>query len=248
MESKIKKAFKEKWQKYFNNSELPICFYYTDKVSDEELKETETSDRCLIANLNRVREGFTYVYSVKTWGCAGGKRYCGFTNNLRPNFKYFLSYGIPGKMEGERYKKTPELVEAYIKNRPTFKAPAKYLVFKRWDKLGKSDEPLAVIFYATPDVLSCLFTLANYDCDEPHGVIAPMGAGCGSIIGYPIEEAKSDKPRCVLGMLDISARPFIPDGLLTFTIPYKRFLQMLANMGESFLITHSWEKIRKRIK
>lgn len=30
-----------------------------------------------------------------------------------PNFEYFLSCGIPGKLEGERYKKTPELVRSW---------------------------------------------------------------------------------------------------------------------------------------
>ena len=34
----------------------------------------------------------------------------GFTQELRPNFEFFLSCGIPGEMEGERYKKSQELV------------------------------------------------------------------------------------------------------------------------------------------
>jgi len=30
-----------------------------------------------------------------------------------PHFEYFLSCGIPGKLEGERYKKSPELVKEF---------------------------------------------------------------------------------------------------------------------------------------
>jgi hypothetical protein len=32
----------------------------------------------------------------------------GFFESPRPNIEYFLSCGIPGEMEGERYIKTPE--------------------------------------------------------------------------------------------------------------------------------------------
>ncbi len=40
-----------------------------------------------------------------------------------PDFEYFLSCGIPGKLEGERYKKSPEMVKEYLKHTPATKAP-----------------------------------------------------------------------------------------------------------------------------
>ena len=247
MEKEFKELFQSRWGKYFSGAEIPITYYYADEVEETEIKDSKNDYRCLIGNLNRVREGHTFVYSVKSKGCSGGKRYTGFKHSLRRNFEHFLSYGIPGEMEGERYKKSPELVEEYMKNRPPFKAPGKYLIFKRWDKLGKNDNPAAVIFFAATDVLSGLFTLANYDRAEPFGVIAPMGAGCASIVGYPLEESKSDNPRCILGMFDVSARPYVPNNNLTFTIPFKRFEVMVGNMDESFLITESWSVIRDRL-
>ncbi len=48
-------------------------------------------------------------------------------------------------------------------------------------------------------------------------------------------------------MFDISARPYVPSGVLTFTIPLKRLKQMVNNMDESFLITTTWEKVHQRI-
>jgi len=188
-----------------------------------------------------------FVYSSENPGCLGGKRYTGFSQKLRPDFEYFLSCGIPGKMEGERYKKSPELVEEYLKNHPPFKAPARYLVFKRWDSLLETDEPMAIVFFAAPDVLSGLFTLANFDAVDPNGVIAPMGSGCSSIVSYPLAESKSINPRCVLGMFDVSARPCVPKNTLTFAIPMRRFAEMVQNMDESFLITGSWNAVRNRI-
>jgi len=98
-----------------------------------------------------------------------------------------------------------------------------------------------------PDVLSGLFTLANYDEVEANGVIAPFGAGCGSIIHHPYLETKSKRPRCVIGLFDISARPYVPPEVLTFSMPMSKFTRMVDNMEESFLITGSWKKIQKRI-
>lgn len=239
--------FISQWSKYFPTAMLPVAYYYTDQVSIEDTSASQVEDRCLIGNLKRVRQGFPFVYDVHTSGCSGGKRYSGFSHSLRPKFEYFLSCGIPGELEGERYKRDPDLVKQYLSQHPPFEAPGKFLVFKRWDRLAPEDEPLAVIFFATGDVLSGLFALANYDVAEPDGVITPMGAGCASIIGYPLEQARLEYPRCVLGMFDVSARPQVGRDELTFSIPYQRFMQMVGYMDESFLITNSWEKIKNRL-
>ncbi|HTP06410.1 MAG TPA: DUF169 domain-containing protein [Nitrospirota bacterium] len=130
---------------------------------------------------------------------------------------------------------------------PQFKAPARFIIFKRFDILEQSDDPDAVIFFATADVLSGLFTLANYDEAEPNGVFCPFSAGCGSIVQYPYLEKDSTRPRAVIGMFDVSARPYVPKETLTFAVPINKFIRMVHNMGESFLITRSWEKVKKRL-
>ena len=114
--------------------------------------------------------------------------------------------------------------------------------------LEESDEPEVVVFFARPDVLSGLFTLANYDVGEPNGVFCPFSAGRSSIVQYPYLEKDSDRPRAVLGMFDVSARPFMPEGILSFSVVMSRFGTMIENADESFLITPSWHKIQKRIK
>jgi uncharacterized protein (DUF169 family) len=247
MDSEFKSYFISRWQNYFPDTDLPIGYFYTDQPLDSDLEGTLVEQRCLIGNLERVRKGHPFVYQKNTPGCSGGKRYSGFNDNLHPKFEYFLSCGIPGELEGERYKKTPELVQEYLKNSPPFEAPNQFLVFKRFDQFSKNKQPLAVIFFANHDVLSGLFTLANYDRADLHGVIAPMGSGCASIISHPYFEAKSASPRCVMGMFDISARPYVPKNSLTFSIPMKRFKEMVLNMDESFLITESWQRVRARL-
>ncbi len=113
--------------------------------------------------------------------------------------------------------------------------------------LEETDEPAVAIFFAKPDVLAGLFTLANYDEVERNGVIAPFGAGCGSIVMYPYLEKDAERPRAVLGMFDVSARPFVPKEVLTFSVPMNKFDRMIDNMEESFLTTPSWKKVKKRI-
>ncbi len=181
MDMQLKQKFIELWKKYFNDAELPITFYYTDEKGPAELVKPGSISRCVIGAVSNIRKGKSYCFNIESIGCFGGKRYLGFTDKIRPNFEYFLSCGIPGELEGERYKKTPELVKELMEKIPKFKAPAKYIVFKRWD------------------------------------------------------------------MFDVSARPYVPENTLTFSVPMNKFAMMVENMDESFLITESWKMVQKRI-
>lgn len=104
MDASFVKLFIFRWKQYFTGVDLPIAYFYTDQAREEDLKETVNLERCLIGNLKRVRDGYSFVYDANTPGCTGGKRYSGFSNTLHPKFEYFLSCGIPGELEGERYK------------------------------------------------------------------------------------------------------------------------------------------------
>lgn len=247
MDLRMKEDFQERWRKYFGEAELPLTFWYADQPGAAEAVEPPKDHRCFLADLKKVREGASVRFDRATVGCSGGKRYLGFTHDVMPNFEYFLSCGIPGKLEGERYKKTPELVKEFDRRSPTFEAPARYVVFKRWDALAGDDEPAAVVFLAPPDVLSGLFTLANFDEADLNGVFSPFCAGCGSIVKYPMLERDAARPRAVLGMFDVSARPFVPGATLSFAVPMNKFSAMIANMDESFLVTRSWAAVRRRI-
>jgi len=247
MDMRLKDVFIGRWDTYFTGAELPIVFWYTDDSSSGEQVSTSANHHCLICNLTAVRKGKILRFDSDSVRCGGGKRMLGFVNSFAPNFEYFLSCGIEGTMEGERYKKSPELVREFIKRSSSLSAPAQSIVFKRWDLLEEPDNPAAVVFFATADVLSGLFTLANYDQVEPDGVYAPFTSGCGSIVQYPMIEGGSERPRAILGMFDVSARPCVPSDVLTFTVPMKKFAVMVGNMDESFLTTPSWGKVLKRI-
>ncbi len=247
MDLALKDKFTDMWSKYFGKVELPITFYYSKTKRDADKVKPGSVPRCIVAALKEIRKGRSLAFDAESVGCPGGRRYLGFATEIRPEFEYFLSCGIPGKVEGERYKKSPELVKKAMKYMPPFPAPAPLIIFKRWDQLGKRDDPVVAIFFAKADVLSGLFTLANYDEAEPNGVIAPFGSGCSTMVQDPFLEKDSKRPRAVIGLFDVSARPFVGDDTLTFAAPMAKLQRMIDNADESFLTTKSWEVIRKRI-
>ncbi len=246
MDLKIKDDFIRKWDKYFPGTEHPLIFYYTDNDKIAPKAESSGSWQCFICQLTRVRNGHPLLFNKESIGCGGGRQYLGFDPEPRPDFEYFLSCG-KDEMEGIRHKKTAELVKESYKSLPPFKVREKYIVFKRWGNLEKIDDPLGVVFFASGDVLAGLFILANFDEATPHGVISPNCSGCSSIVYYPYMESQKESPRAIFGMFDISARKCVKKDILTFAVPMKKFVRMIYNMDESFLITDTWAKLKKRI-
>ena len=247
MNPDLRDLFLKKWKTYFGNAELPIVFYYTEDPGTIPRAGLAKDWSCIICELNLVRQGKPRAWNAKSLGCGGARRYFGYEKGMRPNFEYFLSHGIPGEMEGERYIRTPEMVKDLMAGMSCIPAEGKYIVFKRIDQVVLSDEAIAVIFFAIPDVLSGLFTLANFDRVDGQGVISPFGSGCSSIVYHPYFENEKEDPKAVIGMFDVSARPCVSQNTLTFSIPLKKFEKMVSYMDESFLITPSWETVKKRL-
>jgi len=246
MQPGMQQHFIRQWEKYFPAASIPICFYYTDQEENALAMQPYSDGHCLIKELERVRQGENLSFENRAVMCGGGKYYTGFSDHLRPNFPAFLSCGIPGKLAGERYKASPELVEEQMRMQAHLPAPARKIVFKRWDRLAENDQPLVVIFYANVDVAAGLFTLANFDAHGNQAVFAPAVSGCSSIIQSPLQELQSDQQRVVLGMFDVTARPWVRAGELTLAVPWPKFTRMLDNMDESFLTTHAWDDLRSR--
>jgi hypothetical protein len=78
-------------------------------------------------------------------------------------------------------------------------------------------------------------------------VIIPFASGCQSTCLIPWNEASRERPKAVVGMTDISARPVIDPDLLSFTAPFAMFLEMESNIPGSFLEKGAWQKVISRI-
>lgn len=246
MKISIREHFIEMWEKYFGHAELPVTCYYSDSDMNVKIVGKPSGHSCLLAQLTSVRRGESLCFQEESVNCGGGKRYLGFAEQISNRFEYFLSNGEDGGV-CERYKQSPGLVRSLLKSLPRLDIPGKNLIFKRWDKLEESDNPQVITFFVTPDVLSGLFTLANFDNNELDSVIAPFGAGCTSIIYYPFREFLQHGQRAVIGLFDPSARKCVKENILTFSMPIGRFMTLMEEMEQSFLITPSWDILRKRI-
>jgi hypothetical protein len=247
MDTALRDTFARLWEKYFPGAELPITFEIGGPTEGLEKAPAPKGWRCFVCDLVKVRKGKSLVFDEESIGCRGGRFYLGYDAERFPDFRYFLSYGKPGVVEGERYKQTPEIVDELDETTVRIPTAGKPIVFKRWDALAEADNPDAVVFFARPEVLSGLFTLANFDQADPNGVICPFGAGCSSIVHYPWLEQQKEDQKAVLGMFDPSARPCVPLDTLTMAFPMKKFEKMIGFMEESFLTTGSWEKVMKKI-
>ena len=72
-------------------------------------------------------------------------------------------------------------------------------------------------------------------------------AGCQNIGIYPYQEARSDHPRAVLGLNDISARValkrMLKEDVMTFATPFSLFEEMEMNGVGSFLERGTWQQL-----
>jgi len=248
MNLSLRDDFIRLWGHFFPDEPLPITFEFSSDLRGIEPSPPVDKWRCIICDITKVRNGKNLVLDSSSISCKGGQRYCGYATEEIPYFRHFLSFGIEGITDGERYKKNPEVVDDWLREFVPLPSAGKYLIFKRWDNLTEDDNPVAVIFFARGEVLSGLFTLANFDRRDPYGVITPMGSGCSSLIHYPWYEEQSEDPRAVLGMMDPSARPCVPMDVLSFAVPMKKFTRMVVEMEESFLITPAWARVKAKIE
>ncbi|HOG15937.1 MAG TPA: DUF169 domain-containing protein [Syntrophales bacterium] len=254
----------------------PVALVWSDRKPDDTAQFQAGRWGCIMWLLAGAAKGKTAAVDRNTFGCFGGGVGMGFGNLYEAfpgggeTFCRFLSVGIGGwekedlvsslakpamrpeafdqLLHGERYLKSPRQVRRFLDNLPMTDITAPFVVFRPLPQVEPdSPPPEVVVFFADPDRLSALVVLANYGRDSNESVIIPFAAGCQAVGIYPYREAKSEHPRAVVGLTDISARLHVKrilgDGLMTFAVPWRMFLEMEANVSGSFLERHVWQEL-----
>lgn len=74
-----------------------------------------------------------------------------------------------------------------------------------------------------------------------------MGGRAGLGVLYPLAAEEKGEKTCYIVMTDPSARKVISKELMSFSIPYCRFVEMEQEADGCFFATDTWETIKKRI-
>jgi len=236
--------------KELNLRHQPVAIIFTDDKPEVAFQFTEGRWGCVVAMMTAAAKGKTALFDRSTVGCMGGKVGLCFGNtypDVPGGIENFLSTGTPDR-EGEAYKKTPELAKSYADQLPFADIPEKYVIFKPLREVDPATEtPRVVCFYVNPDQLSALLVLANYGRRGADNVVIPFSAGCHTICLLPYREGERERPRAVVGLTDVTARPYVDADLLSFSVPWRMFLEMEGNVAGSFLEKHQWRKVLERV-
>jgi uncharacterized protein (DUF169 family) len=203
-------------------------------------------------------KGKTAVFDEKTYGCpGGGVGLCfgdAFTKNNHPT-EYLLSTGKKELAEkqgvskhlaaGERFYAAPELAKKWKESFPYTHTTKKYVVFKPLNATSEDEYPDLIQMFANPDQLSALVILSGFYRGEALNVLAPFAATCQTI-ALAYQQITEKPPKAIMGWFDISNRHMISKELLSFTVPFKMYMEIEDGIEKGCLTTEAWEKIKKR--
>lgn len=256
----------------------PVATVLSEEKPENALQFKKGKQGCVMFLFANAAKGRPGAVDAETYGCPGGGvglgfgyAYVNFPGGV-DCFTRFLSSGnmqwekgkqIAGELEqaagkefteeflyGERYKKSPELVEQWLEELPITEMASRYVLLEPLSQIDPAvKEPETVTFVVDADQLSALVVLANYARKGMENVIIPFAAGCQNIGIIPWREAQSENPRAVVGLTDISARKAVRKLLgseyLSFAVPWKMFLEMEEQVEGSFLQRPTWKSLEK---
>lgn len=235
----------------------PIGISFSDEKPEEAIEFSGNKRICLVPLFRSAANGNTIALTEETCTCAGGAvglcRGDAFTRRNHRTCE-LLSTGMTSKspndlpkhlQHGERFFKSPEVVQRWKDSLPYVDDPAKYTIFKPLAGFAKDNPPAIVLFFVNPDQLSVLLIMSGYSRGSAFNVMAPFSAACQSIL-FAYNEIGKEEPKAIMGGFDIAQRHSLPKEILTLTMPYQLFEEIEDGIDEGCLTTAAWKKIKSR--
>ncbi len=216
-------------------------------VDWKKMRETFS---CLVCKLWLARKKRTAAWiSREQCGCMGGGYYTGLYSPWMRTIEAYVSTGNPVMgMEGERYMPSPASMRAFLAECSPPPAPAPYCVLKPLDCFSGEERPLVVAFFGRFEALCGLFSLAVFATGDAHAVQTPFGAGCSSLVGWPLVYQARGELKAVLGGFDPSQRRGMKPDEMSFAFPAALYAKMLACLEESALPRQAGQILRTRAR
>lgn len=250
------------------HTEAPLGVYYSDTKPEgfgPRPGEIFSRERELAGELDwaKIRQNFSCVMgniwlarkkqkaawlSHEECGCMGGGFFSGIYRPYLESNVFYVSTGIPDTpIEGEHYMSSPETMRTFLDDATPPLPSAKYCVIKPLEQFAEPELPLVVTFFARPEVLTGLHSLTNYALGTHNGVVSPFGAGCTSIVSWPLAYQARGQECAVLGGFDPSARKYMKVDELTFAMALPVYRKLLGAMESSALTRDTWAGVRKKV-
>ena len=227
---------------------MPLPTREKERENDIDWRATFAQFSCVMGHVLQARKlKKTAYFSAEQFGCPGCAFWLGFMKPQTETIIHYVSTGVPGQMEGERYCDSPDALRRIQTDIDPEPASGTYCVVKPLSLFTGGETPEQVVFFARPETLCGLHQLATFVTNDPEVVASPWGAACTNMITWPYKYQARGETRAVLGGWDPSARKFFGPDELTFTVPYDMFTKMYERFPESFLKTKTWATVQKKI-
>jgi len=255
----------------------PVALIWSDRMPDEARQFKEGRFGCILHLVAEAsRRGRVAGGSRDTIACSGGRAALGFgvdfieSEDQLDHYAATFSKGLESardreahreRMEsvrpswrplyefGERRHCSFEFAREWINScLPRYDIPHRYVLFKPLCDTDPGENIRSVTFFVDPFELACLITLLGSVVEGADPVHVPQGADCFRIGCFAYDQYASERPRAVLGMLDVDGREIMHrkfrDDTVSLTIPMPLFELMEPEAGDSILQLPAWRKLR----
>ncbi len=233
MNGKIVKESLRNFSEVLSFTYPAVGWYFSSEEIEDSFVFRKDKWVCMFMYLKMVmKKGKRIRYAGDSDGaCTGPAENFGFTE-VEDDGGVFIA-------ETERFKKNLEISKAYTRESATLIHPPKdrYLYMEKLENID-DDHKIEVInvFPADFTNLTKLVGLSGYDrLANMDNVLTPFASGCQAVFTIPYHEKFQENPKSIIGLGDQLVRSFIPEDMVSFSVPSNRFVEMANNIEGSFL-------------
>ena len=223
-----------------NNSPLVI---YNSNELPEGAESMCSIDRCIakaiVETSLKNKAPPLYIGKKNIKGCCpGAMTYLGYTKPMK-YIKYFVSTGSKKFRDGEAeyMKRSPELVDEYLKSLGEIKSFQNYLIIQKTDDLEGDIDARSFLCFGNGEQIRNMGSLIHFRTKNPFNAISmPFGPACSTYITYPAGIAENTPKKTVfVGPVDPTGNVWFPPEYMAIGIPLDIAVNMHEDIEDSFI-------------